>query len=194
MAGIHPRDQRFVFNARQLDDNQSLADCNITHNSTIHFVFGIPCFYATPAYEQFNRLPRSESSDSSSTSKGDRSDSSSTSKRDIAPANVKTVHCPDCQVQANVYYCNTKEDNEGCVFYRCPYFSAGGCQFVQCADTVDEGLQKRVEHATQETSCPQGNNMSLMEERLQRILDHMKWMEQFLIVCIIALAYVVFVK
>ncbi|EEE58729.1 hypothetical protein OsJ_10206 [Oryza sativa Japonica Group] len=123
MAGIHPRDQRFVFNARQLDDNQSLADCNITHNSTIHFVFGIPCFYATPAYEQFNRLPRSESSDSSSTSKGDRSDSSSTSKRDIAPANVKTVHCPDCQVQANVYYCNTKEDNEGCVFYRCPYFS-----------------------------------------------------------------------
>jgi hypothetical protein len=48
MAGIHPRDQCFVFNARQLDDNQSLADCNITHNSTIHFVFGIPCFYATP--------------------------------------------------------------------------------------------------------------------------------------------------
>uniref|UniRef100_A0A0E0CYA8 Ubiquitin-like domain-containing protein n=1 Tax=Oryza meridionalis TaxID=40149 RepID=A0A0E0CYA8_9ORYZ len=98
------------------------------------------------------------------------------------------LHCPDCQVQANVYYCNTEEDNEGCVL------QAGGCQFVQCADTVDEGLQKRVEHATQETSCPRGNNMSLMEERLQRILDHMKWMEQFLIVCIIALAYVVFVK
>uniref|UniRef100_A0A0D9Z4Y2 Ubiquitin-like domain-containing protein n=1 Tax=Oryza glumipatula TaxID=40148 RepID=A0A0D9Z4Y2_9ORYZ len=130
MAGIHPRDQRFVFNARQLDDNQSLADCNITHNSTIHFVFGIPCFYATPAYEQFNRLPRSESSDSSSTSKGDRSDSSSTSKRDIAPANVKTVHCPECQVQANVYYCNTEEDNEGCVFYRCPYFSVSDFPIV----------------------------------------------------------------
>uniref|UniRef100_A0A0E0NSQ6 Ubiquitin-like domain-containing protein n=1 Tax=Oryza rufipogon TaxID=4529 RepID=A0A0E0NSQ6_ORYRU len=189
MAGIHPRDQRFVFNARQLDDNQSLADCNITHNSTIHFVFGIPCFYATPAYEQFNRLPRELGFEFDEQRRQEQR-----SKGDIAPANVKTVHCPDCQVQANVYYCNTKEDNEGCVFYRCPYFSAGGCQFVQCADTVDEGLQKRVEHATQETSCPQGNNMSLMEERLQRILDHMKWMEQFLIVCIIALAYVVFVK
>ncbi|KAF0914839.1 hypothetical protein E2562_032517 [Oryza meyeriana var. granulata] len=42
------------------------------------------------------------------------------SKRDIALANARTVNCPNCRVQANVYYSNTEDDeepdDEGCVF------------------------------------------------------------------------------
>uniref|UniRef100_A0A0E0KBI5 Ubiquitin-like domain-containing protein n=1 Tax=Oryza punctata TaxID=4537 RepID=A0A0E0KBI5_ORYPU len=58
--------------------------------------------------------------------------------RDIAPANVKTVHCPDCQVQANVYYCNTEEDNEGCVFYRLVAASSSSAQTRLMKDCRNE--------------------------------------------------------
>ena len=54
--------------------------------------------------------------------------SSSLNRRALALATARRVDCPNCRVQANVFYANT-EGNTGRVFYKCPYFSVSKLEF-----------------------------------------------------------------
>ncbi|CAN6288716.1 unnamed protein product [Urochloa humidicola] len=50
---------------------------------------------------------------------------------------TRRLFCPNCGVLANWNKATTKE-NFGHIFYKCPYFAAGGCQFFQWEDMMGE--------------------------------------------------------
>ncbi|KAJ1256721.1 hypothetical protein BS78_K324000 [Paspalum vaginatum] len=50
---------------------------------------------------------------------------------------VRRVYCPNCGVLANRLTSGTS-GNPGRVFYKCPYFSVGGCQYYQWEDMMGQ--------------------------------------------------------
>ena len=157
--------------------------------------------------------------------------SSSLNQRALALATARRVDCPNCRVQANVFYANT-EGNTGQVFYKCPYFlvsklefdflrfgcfsssyemcvccfgvcmvlQAVGCQYFQWTDTMDRSSERsntgqRMDYGLeQRMKVVLEQRLNMLELKMERILDHIKWLQKILCVCIIVVIYGIFVN
>ncbi|KAL6843026.1 hypothetical protein ACP4OV_027339 [Aristida adscensionis] len=135
---------------------------------------------------------------------------------------VPRVDCPNCHVRANAFISETPA-NFGRLFYKCPRYSALGCQFYQWADTMEDfftggtpaalgggamvpaAAQAPVPVAAQALPLPAaqaeaaaGQRMDmdlwLIEERLARIMEELRWIEKIVCACVILMLYALFFK
>ena len=85
-------------------------------------------------------------------------------------------------------YSNT-EKNRGRVFYKCMYFSVS----LISADSVGAVVEKEVECPPVAPSGPIVN-MSLADERLDRIPGQLRWLEKLMFVCILLVVCAICMK
>lgn len=68
------------------------------------------------------------------------------------------------------------------IFYKCPNYSATGCQFFQWVDTINPALLRGNDGVAEGQEAQE--NGRVLEERMDRILDQLKWLEKLVCVCV----------
>lgn len=69
---------------------------------------------------------------------------------------------------------------------------ATGCQFFQWVDTINPALLRGNDGVAEGQEAQE--NGRVLEERMDRILDQLKWLEKLMCVCLVMLVYALFVK